>query len=101
MIIEILPEALETPTSDLSRNGWGWERPVVWGTSWAFGAIKPLGDSISLSLYTEIVRVLTSFGLISPAKEFKAGTVYQLFGAKAAAHGSGPVPLTHSHTSAI
>jgi predicted transcriptional regulator of viral defense system len=31
-------------------------------------------------LYTEIVRILSSFGLISPAKEFKYGSVFHLFG---------------------
>ena len=32
------------------------------------------------SLYKEVVRALTSVGLISPAKEFKTSTVFQLFG---------------------
>lgn len=43
-------------------------------------AIQVTGEPTSLSLYTEVVRVLSSFGLISTAKEFKAGTVFQLFG---------------------
>lgn len=43
-------------------------------------AIQATDEPTSLSLYTEIVRVLSSFGLISTAKEFKAGTVFQLFG---------------------
>ncbi len=33
-----------------------------------------------MSLYTDIVRLLLSFGLISPAKDFKDGTVFHLFG---------------------
>lgn len=43
-------------------------------------ATQATDEPISLSLYTEVVRVLSSFGLISTAKEFKVGTVFQLFG---------------------
>lgn len=35
---------------------------------------------IPLSLYMELVHLLTSFGLIAPAKGFKSGTVFHLFG---------------------
>lgn len=43
-------------------------------------ATHAMDEPISLTLYTEVVHVLSSFGLISPAKEFKAGTVFHLFG---------------------
>lgn len=58
-----------------------WERPVV--TGYELGvltATHATDELFSLYLYTEVVRLLLSFGLISPAKEFKAGTVYHLFG---------------------
>ena len=43
-------------------------------------ATQPIEGPVSLVLYTEIVHLLSSFGLISPAKEFKLGTVFHLFG---------------------
>lgn len=43
-------------------------------------ATQAIDGPILLSLYTDIVRVLSSFGLISPVKEFKTGTVFHLFG---------------------
>jgi len=58
-----------------------WERPVV--TGYELGvltATHATDELFSLYLYTEVLRLLLSFGLISPAKEFKAGTVYHLFG---------------------
>jgi len=58
-----------------------WERPVV--TGYELGvltATHATDELFSLYLYTEVVRLLLSFGLISPAKEFKVGTVYHLFG---------------------
>ncbi|WP_285412471.1 hypothetical protein [Variovorax sp. efr-133-TYG-130] len=36
--------------------------------------------AITLHVYTELVRMLTSFGLISSAKEFKPGSVFHIFG---------------------
>ncbi|WP_448676421.1 type IV toxin-antitoxin system AbiEi family antitoxin domain-containing protein [Delftia acidovorans] len=58
-----------------------WERPVV--TGYELGVLASTyaeNHAISLHVYTELVRVLTSFGLISPAKEFKPGSVFHLFG---------------------
>ncbi|MFC4622094.1 hypothetical protein ACFO3A_07665 [Comamonas nitrativorans] len=58
-----------------------WARPVV--TGYELGvlvATQAAGVPVSLGLYAEVVRTLSSFGLISPAKGFKAGTVFQLFG---------------------
>lgn len=43
-------------------------------------ATHSAGKTISLPVYTEVVRALSMFGLISPAKEFKVGTVFHLFG---------------------
>jgi predicted transcriptional regulator of viral defense system len=43
-------------------------------------ATHAAGETISLPLYTEVVRILSSFGLISPARDFKSGTVFQIFG---------------------
>ena len=77
----ILTEALSAYIRPIQERLGVWERPVVTGYELGvLAAIQATGDPIPLSLYTEIVRVLTSFGLISPAKEFKAGTVFQLFG---------------------
>lgn len=58
-----------------------WERPVVSG--YELGvliATQATDKPASLSLYKEIVQILSSFGLITAAKDFKAGTVFQLFG---------------------
>lgn len=58
-----------------------WERPVV--TGYELGVLASThaeNHAISLHVYTELVRVLTSFGLISPAKEFNPGSVFHLFG---------------------
>ena len=77
----MLPEALNAYIRPIQERLGVWERPVVTGYELGvLAATQATDDPISLSLYTNIVRVLTSFGLISPAKEFKAGTVYQLFG---------------------
>lgn len=43
-------------------------------------ATHAINGPISLPLYTEVVRALSLFGLISPAKAFKAGAVFHLFG---------------------
>ncbi|MDP2015214.1 MAG: hypothetical protein Q8K41_01025 [Hydrogenophaga sp.] len=60
-----------------------WERPVV--TDYELGvllcATRPQADAtIEQGLYKAIVDRLSSFHLISPAKEFKPGAVFQLFG---------------------
>lgn len=60
-----------------------WERPVV--TDYELGvllcATRPEADAtIEQDLYKAIVDRLSSFHLISPAKEFKPGAVFQLFG---------------------
>ncbi|WP_431112924.1 type IV toxin-antitoxin system AbiEi family antitoxin domain-containing protein [Variovorax paradoxus] len=60
-----------------------WERPVITDYelgSLAAGQAVALRVEISAEVYTEIVRGLASFGLISPSKGFKAGTVFHLFG---------------------
>ncbi|MDT7524429.1 hypothetical protein RAE21_18940 [Rhodoferax sp. TBRC 17198] len=58
-----------------------WDRPVI--TAYELGVLvaseldtKP----ITASLLNEVVRTLSSFGLISPSKDFKPGTVFHLFG---------------------
>jgi predicted transcriptional regulator of viral defense system len=59
----------------------GWAKPVV--TAYELGvlvAIHATDESASLSLYTRVVETLSAFGLISAAKGFKTGTVFQLFG---------------------
>ena len=77
----MLPEALNAYIRPIQERLGVWERPVVTGYELGvLAATQATGDPIPLSLYAEIVRVLTSFGLISPAKEFKAGSVFQLFG---------------------
>lgn len=60
-----------------------WERPVI--TDYELGSLaadqaSALQVEISAEIYTEIVQRLASFGLISPSKDFKAGTVFHLFG---------------------
>jgi predicted transcriptional regulator of viral defense system len=60
-----------------------WERPVV--TAYELGvllcATQPDADDvIEPALYKAIVDRLSSFHLISPAKDFKPGAVFQLFG---------------------
>ncbi|WP_252374222.1 hypothetical protein [Hydrogenophaga sp. 2FB] len=60
-----------------------WERPVV--TAYDLGvllcATQPdTDDVIEPDLYKAIVDRLSSFHLISPAKDFKPGAVFQLFG---------------------
>lgn len=60
-----------------------WGRPVVTGYELGILIATQATDlPISLSLYAEVVRVLSSFGLISQAKDFKSGTVFHLFGRK-------------------
>lgn len=58
-----------------------WERPVVSG--YELGvliATQATDKPASLALYKEIAHILSSFGLITTAKDFKVGTVFQLFG---------------------
>lgn len=77
----LLPEILSAIIKPIQERLGGWERPVV--TGYELGvltATQAADEQTSLSLYAEVVHVLTSFGLISPAKEFKTGTVFQLFG---------------------
>lgn len=60
-----------------------WERPVITNYelgSLAAGQAAALQVEVSAEVYAEIVRGLASFGLISPSKDFKAGTVFHLFG---------------------
>jgi len=78
---QVSSEVLSALVRPLQDRLGAWERPIV--TGYELGvltAIHALNHAISLNLYTEVVRLLTSFGLISPAKEFKSGTVFHLFG---------------------
>ncbi len=75
------PEALSALVRPIQERLGTWERPVV--TGYELGVLASTyaeNHAISLCVYTELVRVLTSFGLISPAKEFKPGSVFHLFG---------------------
>lgn len=75
------PEALSALVRPIQERLGTWERPVV--TGYELGVLASTyaeNHAISLHVYTELVRVLTSFGLISPAKEFKPGSVFHLFG---------------------
>ena len=77
----ISTEVLSALVRPIQERLGAWERPVI--TAYELGvltATQATDELISLSLYTEIVRLLSSFGLISPAKEFKTGTVFHLFG---------------------
>lgn len=61
----------------------GWERPVVTDYELAvFMSLQLASLEVqpSQALYERVVDSLGSFGLISPSKDFKSGTVYQLFG---------------------
>lgn len=58
-----------------------WDRPVI--TEYELGVLVANQldtDPITASLLNEVVRTLSSFGLISPSKDFKPGTVFHLFG---------------------
>lgn len=57
-----------------------WAKPVVTGYELGVLVAQVAGGPVSLALYAEVVRTLSSFGLIAPAKEFKVGTVFHLFG---------------------
>lgn len=75
------PEALSALVRPVQERLGAWERPVV--TGYELGVLASThaeNHAISLHVYTELVRLLTSFGLISPAKEFKPGSVFHLFG---------------------
>lgn len=77
----IPPETLSALVRPIQERLGAWERPVV--TGYELGVLTATyaaKHALSLYLYTELVRLLTSFGLISPAKEFKSGTVFHLFG---------------------
>lgn len=71
------------PAEDIADRLAIWERPVV--TDYELGvllcATQPDSDAaIEPSLYKAVVDRLSSFHLISPAKSFKPGAVFQLFG---------------------
>ena len=75
------PEVLSALIKPIQERLGGWAKPVV--TAYELGvlvAIHATDESASLSLYTRVVDTLSAFGLISAAKGFKAGTVFQLFG---------------------
>lgn len=60
-----------------------WERPVVtaYELSILLCATQPGADAaIALALYKAVVDRLNSFHLISPAKDYKPGAVFHLFG---------------------
>lgn len=60
-----------------------WERPVVSDYELAvllISQMSHLEEQPTLPLYEKVVDSLGSFGLISPSKDFKPGTVYHLFG---------------------
>lgn len=60
-----------------------WERPVVTDYGLAVlvtSQVAHLEEQPTLRLYEKVVDSLGSFGLISPSKDFKPGTVYHLFG---------------------
>ena len=74
-------EVLITLVQPIQERLRTWERPVV--TDYELGvliAFHSKGEPISLPLYADVVHVLSSTGLISPAKEFKTHTVFHLFG---------------------
>ncbi|MBB2776044.1 UNVERIFIED_ORG: putative transcriptional regulator of viral defense system [Comamonas terrigena] len=77
----ISPEILSALIRPVQERLGAWERPIV--TGYELGvliATQVTGKPASLSLYKEIAYILSSFGLISPAKDFKAGMAFQLFG---------------------
>ena len=60
-----------------------WERPVVTDYELAVlmtSQMAHLEEQPTLRFYEKVVESLGSFGLISPSKDFKPGTVYHLFG---------------------
>ncbi len=60
-----------------------WERPVVTDYELAVlmtSQMAHLEEQPTLRFYEKVVERLGSFGLISPSKDFKQGTVYRLFG---------------------
>ena len=58
-----------------------WKRPVVTAYELGLMTATQAQEGVDLpSLYKEVLRSLSSSGLISPAKEFKTGTVFHLFG---------------------
>jgi predicted transcriptional regulator of viral defense system len=61
----------------------GWERPVI--TDYELGALlctesRAARVEVELALYKAILEQLHAFRLLTPRKDFKAGTVFQLFG---------------------
>lgn len=77
----VSPEILSALIRPIQERLGAWERPVVTGYELGVLIATQVTDKpASLSLHKEITHILSSFGLISPAKDFKAGTVFQLFG---------------------
>lgn len=77
----VSPEILSALIRPVQERLGAWERPIVTGYELGVLIATQMTDRpTSLSLYKEIAHILSSFGLISPAKGFKAGTVFQLFG---------------------
>lgn len=77
----VSPEVLNDLIKSIQERLGGWAKPVV--TAYELGvlvAALAAEEPASLSLYTRLLDTLSSFGLISIAKEFKPGTVFQLFG---------------------
>ena len=77
--ISISPEIIKPIQERLGA----WERPIV--TDYELGALifsqtPATNPPLSLSAYKKVVELLTAFGLISIHKDFKAGTVFHLFG---------------------
>lgn len=75
------PDSLSELIKPIPERLGAWERPVV--TGYELGVLTATlikNTPVTQTLYTDVVRLLSSFGLISPAKEFKAGTVFHLFG---------------------
>lgn len=77
----VSPEILSALIRPIQERLGAWARPVVTGYELGVLIATQVTDKpASLSLHKEITHILSSFGLISPAKDFKAGTVFQLFG---------------------
>ena len=80
-INRISPETLSVLIKPIQERLGAWERPVVTGYELGVLTATLIKDTpVTQTLYTDVVWLLTSFGLISPAKEFKPGTVFHLFG---------------------
>lgn len=74
-------EILNTIIRPIQERLGSWERPVVTGYELGVLTTTQTADHpTSLPLYKEVVQALSAFGLVSTAKDFKTGTVFQLFG---------------------